>query len=119
MVDYVRLQRCLNQFNQFLSCGLTYDQFLKSAFIAAFDLTTNLQPSLAYAINTVCTGTLIFVKEKKIILKNESAYHFKKIKQFFFKYFEKEFSYGSFLKCNSIKVFSWQIKVFQKQKREG
>jgi len=56
MVDYVRLQRCLNQFNQPINCAMTYDQFLKNSFVAAFDLTTNLQPGLAYAINTVRTG---------------------------------------------------------------
>ena len=56
MVDYVRLQRCLNQFNQVISSGISYDHFLSSAFIAAFDLTTNQQPGLAYAINTVRTG---------------------------------------------------------------
>jgi hypothetical protein len=57
MADYVRLQKSLNQFNQVLSCGLTYEHFLKGAFIAAFDLTTNQQPGLAYAVNTVRTGT--------------------------------------------------------------
>jgi hypothetical protein len=56
MADYVRLQKSLNQFNQVLSCGLSYDHFLKGAFIAAFDLTTNQQPGLAYAVNTVRTG---------------------------------------------------------------
>jgi len=60
MVDYVRLQRCLNQFNQVISSGISYDQFLSSAFIAAFDLTTNQQPGLAYAINTVRTGEKFF-----------------------------------------------------------
>jgi hypothetical protein len=56
MADYVRLQKTLNQFNQVLSCGLSYEHFLKGAFIAAFDLTTNQQPGLAYAVNTVRTG---------------------------------------------------------------
>jgi len=60
MSDYVRLQKSLNQFNQVLSCGLTYDHFLKGAFIAAFDLTTNQQPGLAYAVNTVRTGENYF-----------------------------------------------------------
>jgi len=60
MPDYVRLQKSLNQFNQVLSCGLTYDHFLKGAFIAAFDLTTNQQPGLAYAVNTVRTGKILF-----------------------------------------------------------
>lgn len=58
MVDFVRLQKCINQFNQVLSCGISYDHFLKGAFIAAFDLTTNSQPNLTYAINTVRTGIL-------------------------------------------------------------
>lgn len=56
MSDYVRLQKSINQYNQVLSCGLSYDHFLKGGFIAAFDLTTNQQPGLAYAINTVRTG---------------------------------------------------------------
>ena len=56
MSDYIRLQKSINQYNQVLSCGLSYDHFLKGGFIAAFDLTTNQQPGLAYAINTVRTG---------------------------------------------------------------
>jgi hypothetical protein len=56
MSDYVRLQKSINQYNQVLSCGISYDHFLKGGFIAAFDLTTNQQPGLAYAINTVRTG---------------------------------------------------------------
>lgn len=64
MNDYVRLQRCVNQYNQVISCGLSYDHFLKGAFIAAFDLTTNQQPGLTYAINTVRTGkSIIFMTE--------------------------------------------------------
>jgi len=46
-----------------VSNGVTYDQFLKSSFIAAFDLTTNNQPGLAWAINTVRTGN--FMKSNK------------------------------------------------------
>lgn len=56
MADYVRLQKSINQYNQVISCGLAYEHFLKGAFIAAFDLTTNQQPGLAYAVNTVRTG---------------------------------------------------------------
>ena len=66
MADYVRLQRSLNQFNQVISCGISYDHFLKSAFIAAYDLTTNQQPGLAYAINTVRTGNEIYIFFKYI-----------------------------------------------------
>lgn len=57
MSDYVRLQKSLNQFNQVLANGISYEHFLGGAFIAAFDLTTNQQPGLAYAVNTVRTGT--------------------------------------------------------------
>jgi hypothetical protein len=57
MSDYVRFQKSLNQFNQVLSNGISYEHFLGGAFIAAFDLTTNQQPGLAYAVNTVRTGT--------------------------------------------------------------
>ncbi len=60
MSDYVRLQKSINQYNQVISCGLSYDHFLKGAFIAAFDLTTNQQPGLAYAVNTVRTGITYF-----------------------------------------------------------
>lgn len=56
MSDYVRLQKSINQYNQVISCGISYDHFLRGAFIAAFDLTTNQQPGLAYAVNTVRTG---------------------------------------------------------------
>lgn len=62
MSDYVRLQRSINQYNQVISCGISYDHFLRGAFIAAFDLTTNQQPGLAYAVNTVRTGIKYFVK---------------------------------------------------------
>ena len=68
MPDYVRLQKCLNQFNQVISSGISYDQFLKSAFIAGFDLTTNQQPGLAYAINTVRTGEKIKLKNPNYFL---------------------------------------------------
>jgi hypothetical protein len=56
MSDYVRFQKTLNQYNQVISSGISYDHFLKGAFIAAFDLTTNQQPGLTYAVNTVRTG---------------------------------------------------------------
>lgn len=56
MPDYLRLQKSINQYNQVLSCGISYEHFLRGAFIAAFDLTTNQQPGLAYAVNTVRTG---------------------------------------------------------------
>lgn len=56
MADYIRLQRTLNQFNQVFSSAISYEHFLRGAYIGAFDLTSNAQPGLAYAINTVRTG---------------------------------------------------------------
>lgn len=58
--DFLRLQKSINQFNQVISCGVTYKDFLNTCFIAAYDLTTNQQPNLPYNINTVRTGTKKF-----------------------------------------------------------
>ena len=60
MADFVRLSKTISQFQSTHSCGMTYQEFLFSQFICAFDLTTSQEPGLAFSVSTVRTGNYFF-----------------------------------------------------------